>query len=75
MYLAYLETLIDPVNMDEEQENEANLCKMVRYETTAAALNFTTYLLACNPDVQVVIFQCLRGPDERTIFLSLVFLN
>ena len=25
---------------------------VTRYETTAAALNFTTYLLACNPDVQ-----------------------
>ena len=27
MYLAYLETLIDPVNMDEKQGNEANLCQ------------------------------------------------
>ena len=28
MYLAYLETLIDPVNMDEKQEGkEAKLCR------------------------------------------------
>ena len=33
---------------------------MVRYETAAAALNFTTYLLACNPDVQVDAIWCLR---------------
>ena len=51
------------------------MIKMVRYETTAAALNFTTYLLACNPDVQVVIFQCVRRPDQRTIFLPVVLFN
>ena len=27
MYLAYLETLIDPVNMDEKQGDKANLCR------------------------------------------------
>ena len=37
----------------EKGQTSAEMIKMVRYETTAAALNFTTYLLACNPDVQV----------------------
>ena len=51
------------------------MIKMVRYETTAAALNFTTYLLACNPDVQVDAIWCLRRPDQKMIFLPFVLFN
>ena len=59
----------------EKGQTSAEMIKMVRYETTAAALNFTTYLLACNPDVQVDLIWSLRRSDQRIIILPFVLFN
>ena len=59
----------------EKGQTSAEMIKMVRYETTAAALNFTTYLLACNPDVQVDVIWSLRRPDQKMIFFPFVLFN
>ena len=38
-------------------KDDLYVLSMLRYETTAAALNFTTYLLAKHPDVQTRLQQ------------------
>ncbi|XP_064098017.1 cytochrome P450 4c3-like isoform X1 [Macrobrachium nipponense] len=76
--LAFLDLLLeasekDPTITDEDIREEVDTFMFEGHDTTAAAINWSLYLLGCHPDIQARVYEeidSIFGGDDRPITMN-----